>query len=398
MNVIKKFVKIEAKYTAEKAEILFEIFKIKFRHTIFHPFLNKSFCNYFGIKTLLICRFNGIGDYLLTRPFFKSLRNSEKFKNYKIIFAGKPEFIELAKKYDNEYFDDYLCLNIQKGMTKSNIKKLLKRNVGVTCIINPCDSTIVNIHTERFVSLINAEKKYCNSGFYSNRYFKQNKKYVSGVLNSYTDIIDTNKEPVFVLENNKLFFEKVIGEKISEVNDLSDIEIFEDKVFFTNIKYIVISPFSTSQKRTYGQINYAKIINFVNEELNIPVIILGSYAERESADVLRGMCQKPEMVINLAGKLTINESILYIKNAQLLIANETGTVHIAKNVKTKTLCISNGSYMGTFQPYSKPFINYIYPDNIDEILKNNDQYGVLIDYDINLIPPEKVIEKLKSII
>lgn len=304
----------------------------------------------------------------------------------------------MAKKYDNEYFDDYLCLNIQKGMTKSSIKKLLKRNVGVTCIINPCDSTIANIHTERFVSLIKAEKKYCNSGFYSNWYFKQNKKYVSGVLNSYTDIIDTNKEPVFVLENNKLFFEKVIGEKISEVNDLSDIEIFEDKVFFTNIKYVVISPFATAQRRTYGQINYAKIINFVNKELNIPVIILGSYAERESAEVLRGMCQKPEMVINLAGKLTINESILYIKNAELMIANETGTVHIAKNVKTKTLCISNGSHMGTFQPYSMPFMNYVYPDNIDEVLKNNDQYGVLIDYDINLIPPEKVIEKIKSII
>lgn len=70
MNMLKRFIKIEAKYTAEKAEVLFEIFKIKFRHTIFHPYLNKSFCKYFGIKTLLICRFNGIGDYLLTRPFF----------------------------------------------------------------------------------------------------------------------------------------------------------------------------------------------------------------------------------------------------------------------------------------------------------------------------------------
>lgn len=398
MNLLKKFINIEATYTAERADILFEIFKIKFRHTIFHPFLNKSFCNYFGIKTLLICRFNGIGDYLLTRPFFKSLRNSEKFKDYKIIFAGKPEFVELSKKYDNEYIDDYLCLNIQKGMKKSNIKKLLARNVEVTCIINPCDNMIANIHTNRFVSLIKAEKKYCNCGFYSAICLKQNKKYVSRVLNSYTDVIDTNKEPVFVLENNKLFFEKIIGEKISEVNDLSDVETFEDKLFFTNTKYIVISPFSTSPKRTYGQANFLKIIDFVNEELNLPVIIIGSAGEREGSEIIRRMCKKPEMVTNLAGKLSINEAVFYIKNAKLLIANETGTVHIAKNVKTKTLCISNGSYMGTFQPYLMPFMHYVYPDNIDEVLKDDDKYGVLIDNDINLIPPEKVIEKIKSII
>ncbi len=398
MNTYKKFIKIEAKYTAEKAEVLFEIFKIKFKHTIFHPFLNKSFCNYFGIKTLLICRFGGIGDYLLIRPFFKYLRNCEKFKDYKIIFAGRSEFIDLAKKYDDEYIDDYLCVNLTKSTPKSAIKKVLAKNIGVTCLINPTDPKYRTKGVYNFVSLIRAKQKICNNGFFAQADLRENKKYVKKVLNSYTDVIDTNKEPVFVLENNKLFFEKVIGEKISEVNDLCDINVFEDNIFSINFKYIIISPFSNSKIRTYGQVNFAKIINFVNEELNIPVIILGSYAEKESAEIMRGMCKKPEMVTNLAGKLSINEAVFYIKNAKLLIANETGTVHIAKNVKTKTLCISNGSYMGTFQPYLMPFMHYVYPDNIDEVLKNDDKYGKATDYDINLIPPEKVIEKIKSII
>ena len=101
--------------------------------------------------------------------------------------------------------------------------------------------------------------------------------------------------------------------------------------------------------------------------------------ERTCAEYIRSLCINPQMVYNMAGELTINESALLIKNAKLLIANETGTVHIAKNFRTTTICISNGSYMNTFQPYSEKYINYVYPDNIEQILKNYDETVLLID-------------------
>lgn len=118
MNFLKKYIKIEAKNTSDKPEILLEFFNIKFRHRLSHPLLNKHFCDFFGIKTLLIIRFDGIGDFILTRPFFKYLRNCKRFKDYKIIFIGKPEFVELAKKYDNEYIDYFISANIWKVAEK----------------------------------------------------------------------------------------------------------------------------------------------------------------------------------------------------------------------------------------------------------------------------------------
>lgn len=217
-------------------------------------------------------------------------------------------------------------------------------------------------------------------------------------MKTYNCVIDTNKNPVFVLENNRLFFEKIIGEPINEVLDLCDADNFEKDFLAANFDYILISPFARAQTRTYGKENFSKIIDYINEKYKMPVVILGSFSEKQEAESIRNMCKQPELVHNFAGKLSISETLIFIKNAKVLIANETGTVHIAKNFKTKTLCISNGSYMSTFQPYSESFMHYVYPDNIEELLEENkDKYGELIDYDINNISPEKVIRKLEEI-
>lgn len=396
MSFFKKYIKIETKYTSEKYSILLEIFNIKLKFGIYYPLLNKWYCKFFGIKTLLIIRFDGVGDYILTRPFFKYLRNSKRFKDYKIIFIGSPDFVELSKKYDSDYIDCFVSVNIKNKIEREKLMKLAKK-MRVTCIINPCDSK-VNKYDEKFISAIKADTKICNNGFFAKYDFNKKPKNVKNILKTYNCVIDTNKNPVLVLENNRLFFEKIIGEPIDEILDLCDIDTFEKDFLSVNFDYILISHFARSETRTYGKENFSKIIDYINEKYKMPVVILGSFYEKQEAESIRNLCKQPEMVHNFAGKLSISETLIFIKNAKLLVANETGTVHIAKNFKTKTLCISNGSYMSTFQPYSESFMHYVYPDNIEELLEENkDKYGNLIDYDINNISPEKVVKKLEEI-
>ena len=392
-----KYISIEIEYTDEKANIICKFFnKIKIRHKLFNPLLNKFFCKLTNIKTLLIVRFDGIGDFLLTRPFFKNIKESAKFKDYKIIFMGKPDFVDLAKKYDYEYIDSFIGLNIDIPLDRKILKKLAKKSYA-DYLINPCDHKC-NKHLENFVATIKAKNKICHKGFFSYYDIKSNNKLRTiNCLKKYNRIIDTGENVRFVLDKNKLFFEKIINEKIQEVPDLIDLNNIVNDIVSVNFDYILISPFSRSEIRTYSPENFGKIINYIIQNLNIPVIIMGSIFENKSAEYIRNLCINPQMVYNMAGQLTINESALLIKNAKLLIANETGTVHIAKNFRTTTICISNGSYMNTFQPYPEKYMNYIYPDNIEQILTNNDDAGTLIDYDINKIDPNKVINKIKEI-
>ena len=93
--------------------------------------------------------------------------------------------------------------------------------------------------------------------------------------------------------------------------------------------------------------------------------------------------------------------MLYIQNALFLVANETGTVHIAQEFGTKTVCISNGTYMGTFHPYPKEISSaiYVYPDNINEILEAHPEYaGVPFKSNFEKLSPQKVIDAIKSLL
>ena len=391
-----KYISIEIEYTDEKANVICKLFnKIKIKHKFFNPLLNKFFCKLANINTLLIVRFDGIGDFLLTRPFFKSLKESTKFKDYKIIFVGSPDFVDLAKKYDDEYIDLFMRFNIDNPLDRKNLNKLAKKSY-VDYIINPCDAKC-NKYLEDFITIIKAKNKIGHKGFFC--YYELNKQTVAkNCLKKYNRIIDTGENVRFVLDKNKIFFEKIINEEIQEVPDLIDLNNIVNNIVSVNFDYVLISPFSRSKIRTYSPENFGKVINYIIQNLNIPVYILGSMQERKCAEYIRSLCINPQMVYNMAGELTINESALLIKNAKLLIANETGTVHIAKNFRTTTICISNGSFMNTFQPYSEKYINYVYPDNIEQILKNYDVPGEQIDYDINKINPNKVINKIKEII
>ncbi len=79
--------------------------------------------------------------------------------------------------------------------------------------------------------------------------------------------------------------------------------------------------------------------------------------------------------------------------------SETGTVHIAQNYGVKTVCISNGSFMNTFQPYPKEesFVTYVYPDNIENYIRENNRQGQHINFDINTIDYKKVTDTISEV-
>lgn len=367
-----------------KAINIIKILGIKFKHTIDNPLRYEKICSKAGIKTLLFVRTDGIGDFIFDLPYIKYIKASKKYKDYKIILMGNSNNVQLGKKYASLYIDDYIKINHADGCKR--IQKDIK-NISFTTIINPIDSKL-NTITELAIKDIKAKEKICHKGFFCADELKTQEQETTDIINNYTKVIDTGEKIMFVGDRCHLFFELLLEENIPYAEKLKDIAINPD----INSDFIVVSPFSRSEDRIYSPENFAKIIDFITVNFNIPVLIIGDEREHEQAEYIKYLCCKQNMIYNMAGKLTIQESILYIRMSKLLVANETGTVHIAQNHNVRTVCISNGSYMGTFQPYSgnESYVTYVYPDNIFEYIKENNLEGNLIKYDINKISPDKV--------
>lgn len=62
----------------------------------------------FRRKTIVINEAGGLGDYLWVRNYFKVIKSSNLYKDYKIIFCATKRWVEFAKRLDSNYVDVFL--------------------------------------------------------------------------------------------------------------------------------------------------------------------------------------------------------------------------------------------------------------------------------------------------
>lgn len=399
-SFLKKIFSYKFSFNYDKAIYNITFLGLRIKHVIHQPLFNKKICKKMGIKTLLYIRTDGLGDYIFDRPYLKYIKQSEKYKNYKLILIGTPQIVELGKLYDSQYIDKFITFKYKKKSEIGNIIRDAKK-MYVDVIISPFDSK-TNILPETLIKHMTAEEKIGHDGFFSKNdvFFPEPDKpnySAKDIISSYTKVIDTGANVMLAEDRARLFFELILEQNIPPACSLNQIPNID-----VNIKsdYVVISAFSRAKNRIYPKENFAKIIDYITGELNFPVMLIGAPGEYKKAQMIKNMCKKQEMVYNMAGKLSLRESILYIRMAKFMVANETGTVHIAQNYKVKTICISNGSFMGSFQPYpkDKSYVTYVYPDNIEEYIRENHLEGKEIKHGIDTIPAQKVIDAIDTVI
>ncbi len=393
-RLLKKIFSYEMKYVLSSlATCTICLFGMKITFKIKDPIFNAKLCNKTGKKTILLFRGDGIGDFLFTRPYIRCIKNSKKYGKYKLVLMGTPQMIELAKKYDRDYVNAYITIRKANPKEKAEFLKEVKK-YSFNVIINSVDSK-VNYYLEELIQNIKADEKIAHWGFFSRKNLIEEKDYTEKALKKYTEVIDTGSDIIYVWDREKIFFEKLLGEKLPTPQKLSEMQDVDFKSDF-----VTVSPFARAPKRTYSQENFAKIINYITSELKMPVVILGTSKEYQRALEIKEKCINPDMVIVKAGYLTISESMFYIRASRLLVANETGTVHIAQDFGVTTVCISNGSYMNTFQPYPKneSHVHYVYPDNVNKYISADGALGHMMDNDINEIQPQKVIDCINQVI
>jgi ADP-heptose:LPS heptosyltransferase len=94
---------------------------------------------------------------------------------------------------------------------------------------------------------------------------------------------------------------------------------------------------------------FAELINKLKTEHSIEILLCGGGAEYD-------LCQKiiDESNIaahNLAGLTKLQELVEIIRNANLVVANDTSAIHIAAATKTYAVCLLGGGHFGRFLPY-----------------------------------------------
>ena len=258
----------------------------------------------------LIIRFSSIGDIVLTSPVIRCLKN--QFPEAEIHYLTKKRNFDLVQA--NPYIDQ---IHLLEDSLPEIIRKLRDEKFDF----------IIDLHHNLRSLRVKLSLKARSYSF--NKLNIRKLLYTRFKLNYMPEghIVDRN------LETLKPF--KIVDDKIGLDHFIPPEDEFPIADLPETFKngYIALVLAGTYATKRMPAAKYQRLIS----ETPLPFLLLGGKSERLLAD--RILEWKTGNVLDFTGKLRINQSASLVKNARLVIANDTGLMHIAAAFHKKILSV-----------------------------------------------------------
>lgn len=246
---------------------------------------------------ILVIRFSSIGDIVLCTPVLRALK---KQLGAEVHMLSKPEYAGFLK--NNPYINSLHLLDT------TLIKKAIQlKSIGFDFVIDLHN----NLRTRIVKSIIQAPD------------FSFNKLNIEKMqaVNFKLPVLPT----IHIVDR---YLETL--ESFGVVNDGKGLDFFipeEDSTTLLqlNLPHNYFAWAIGGQHKT-KQLPSSKIVDIIQRS-NFKFILLGGKEDQEEGKKIAN--QFPEKVINLCGRISLNQSAAVIQNAIALLTNDTGLMHIA---------------------------------------------------------------------
>lgn len=347
-------------------------------------------------KSLLIIKLDEIGDYIFFRNLLQEIRNSKRFRGFSITLCGNIAWQTLAEKLDKEFVNGFIWID-----KKKLLNKFVYRSTILKHIRNTEYSIVINASYSRNFYLDDTVVKWTQTpnkiGFVtdlSNSFSWQ--KLISDRY--YTELIDTESER-FEFYKNQIFISKIIDERIMVKRPFIDTEHLKNKLTL-NEDYIVFYMGGRRKYKRWAVKNFVTIAKALSEELIFKLVLVGSESDKLFSSKFLSF-YNPIHIVDLTGSTDLIELISVLKNAKLVLSNDSAIAHISAIVSTSTFVLLNGTHYGRFFPYPREMgleVKSFFPPEIVNKSEDNNYLRKRFKYrstlDINTIEPVKIITKI----
>ncbi len=282
------------------------------------------------MKKILVIRLSSLGDIVLTQSAVQALRN--EFPNSQINYLTKREYSPIVEMFncvdEIHYWENKYSL----------LKKLKKLKFDLA----------VDLHSKLNTFIIKNSIK-------AKRTVSYNKKHL---LRRQIVKKRTNKT---ILSTVALYFTalKKIGleSKVSAPNLFPSNNVVIPDLFPVSdkIQYIGLFPGALHKTKQYPIDQLAEFIDSVPTEWNCQFLTFGSKVERYLASELNSLTKTN--IIDLCGKLDLQQLVFAINMMDVVITNDSGPMHIAAAMQKPQIAIFGSTHpkLG-FAPMNKKAI------------------------------------------
>ena len=334
-------------------------------------------------KRVIIFRHDGIGDYVLFRNFLEVLKKSPRFAGYKITLLGNAAWKDLAEFLDKDYIDKFIWLD-KKSFTVDFFYRYKKFKeitaVKYDILIHPFSREFFNADND-LAFLIKAGKKI--GSIRISRFTKPYKKKILEKI--YNKLIPDVENVRFEFYKNKNFFERLLSETLSgKINAeislnrpfinlpphpsdrssapaISDIAGLKSKLRISS-PYAAFFIGASVKHRKWPPEYFAETARYLHTKYGFHIVLCGGKSELNDAAEFKkhfpsDLADKASLT-DAVGKISLIELLYIVKDASLVISNETMAPHIAMalaNAGTVNASRTNQTSAATYAP-DAPYI------------------------------------------
>lgn len=264
---------------------------------------------------ILVIRFSSIGDIVLTTPVMRLIK--EKYPDCELHFVTKEKFrtvVEHNPRIDVLHLlgDDFKKLKLELNGIVFDYVIDLHNNLRSRRLC-------MNVRVKSFRNIFHLDKLNFRKFLYTT--FK-----IKCMPNVHITDREVDTLKALGIENDNKGLEYYVAAEDEAKADELTAELKDGYVAF------VIGATYYTKRMPAGQI--AKIV----EGIKLPVVLVGGPGDAEAAEEIVGKCVGNK-VLNLCSRLPLNVSASIVKHARLVIAHDTGLMHIAAAFKKDIITI-----------------------------------------------------------
>lgn len=313
-------------------EVLFIVLKIKSK-------IDKEV----NSNNIFIIRFAHIGDFCIWLDSAKAYR--ELYPGKKIIFLtySYKNITELAEA--TGYFDKVISFETEGFKRIRALKRALHFSGDTIINANPSRSLLSDL----FVLAVNVNYRIAQQSDItemSPRALKRSDRI-------YDRVIPCNMNEMELVKNADFMRGLGLSDFRAGMFEIPEIPC---KVEIPSEKYAVIFPDADTEIKMWDYKNFAGVIKNIIDIYQYKCLLLGSGKFKHVGDNISDIVYDTNC-INLMGQTTLPQCIQLVRNAQIVVSNDTGGAHIAAGVRTPCVVLAVGWNRGRFFPYKLEQIN-----------------------------------------
>ena len=295
---------------------------------------------------VVIVKLDQIGDFILWIEAAKQLRSH--YQGKKIVLIANAVWADLAMTLP--YWDEVWPIHPRrfvKDLPYRWVQLIKIRRAHFDIAIQPTYSRSF-MHGDSLIRGSGSRERIGSLGNLDN--ISKVAKYVSDLW--YTQLVSAQHLPMMELERNTEFVINLTKRGFKPNLECLP-KLAKPRLSVSDTAYFILFPGGSWSGRLWPSNKFAEVAVAINKEYGWTPVLCGSAQEIEICNHVIKQAAIP--CINMSGQTSLGELTEVIRNACLLVSNETSAIHIAVAVGTPSICVTGGGHFGRFVPYSSRF-------------------------------------------